>query len=361
MMIIFPAQQGMTQISEQRVQNIHQQALVFDAHAHDVFRVEIPGIGLTESSDQIDFTKMKNGGMDAVFFSLPLRAAELSLSPEDILEDISYAKQALSRCSDQAIFATTTDEILTAEKQGKRAILFSLEYFYGLFGGKASTLADYFRAGIRCITLIDNQIDPLTVMNPNDQTERDLSDLGKKVVAQMNRLGMIIDITHLPDQTQVQIIEASTAPVIVSHSNIRSVVNENRNLSDAVLTKLAAKGGAVFLTFHPRLVTGDTDTRQPKYQTKDLKENRPRNPIDDLIDHFDCISNTVGVDHVGIGTDYAGSGQHASEELYDATRFPDITAHLVRRGYDQAAIDKILGGNMLRILNEVRHFARNKD
>lgn len=319
---------------------IHDQAIVIDAHAHPKpGAAEFVSLGEKRGGFELDFLTMREGGLDAVFFSLPLlRSESTGLSQaEQVLEDVRVLEDEVRRFEELADVARSPGDILRIQSGGKRAILLSIEAGGDPFEGDVSTLERYFEAGIRMITLPS---DPFVVFDSEQRDEAavPINDYGRSVVAEMNRLGIIIDITHTHDRLQMDIIGASTKPVIASHSCTRALNNIPRQVPDSIIRALAENGGVIAVTFYPgHIVSGfpeDTST------------------VNDLVDHIDHIVQIAGIDHVGFGSDFLGSEIHTIG-LESAAGLPTITANLLERGYSQEEIEKILGGNLLRVFEAV--------
>ena len=311
----------------QEAKKIHQRAIVVDCHSHEL----LPGTEKTK----IDLLNMKEGGVDVICFSLPYRREEIKDLEKRVREDIRLIQAEMSRHPGRAKTAHSSEDIKRHAAEGMGSVLFSLEHFFGMFDNNTDTIESLYEAGVRSITLVNNEHDPIGI--PRD---RELTDFGKSVVQAMNRLGMLIDITHLGENLQRQIIETSKAPVIASHSNARSVVNTPRNLSDEIIKKIADRGGAVMLGFSTSYLTG---------------ENPLKSGMEYLMDHIDHIVKITGVDHVGIGTDGQAAGQYFPEDLRGPSCFPRITYSLLKRGYTEEDIRKIMGGNFLRILSSIEN------
>jgi len=316
-----------------QAEKIHREAIVVDGHVHGLF----PGAG----GRQVDLESMKAGGIDALCYALPLRTEGITDLARTVREDAAFIREELKKYPRKAEIALNAADIRRNHRAGIGSILFGLEYFEGLFGGRAETLEVLYAAGVRTITVTNSPIDPIVLTSENE-----LNDLGKAIVAGMNRLGMLIDITHMGDDKQRAFIRESQAPVIASHSNARRVVDIGRNLPDDIIQAIAEKGGAVLLVFNAACLTGHTGP------------GRPESGMTELLRHIGHIVRTAGIDHVGIGTDYGGSGHTAPKDLETAARFPTITAHLLEAGYSAADAAKIMGGNFLRVLEAVERGGR---
>jgi len=326
---------------------IHKEAIVIDTHAHGLVLKKGKDCEQEKNSSQIDIVSMKEGGIDAVFFSLPTEGSPDEKISKTILRSAAFVRDQLKKHADIAELALDADDILRIQNSGKRAVLLSLEYFKGFLEGNAKTLELYFEHGLRMITLVHTKTDKIADTDSDNSGESGISAFGREVVRNMNRLGMVIDITHLRDQMQRDIIRESRVPVIASHSNTRCLHNISRNIPDDILKRIAGKGGAIMVTFDSGMLSSDY-----------LPPSKERAPVGILIDHIDHVVNLVGIDHVGIGSDFMGSGINSPKGLETAAGFPLITYHLLKRGYTEEEIQKIMGDNLLRILKIVQDEAR---
>ncbi len=320
---------------------IHDEAIVIDAHAHQ--RMNDAGqLNLGEKTGviEVDFVTMKEGGLDAIFFSVPLMPGESGHipEPEELLKDIALIHAGVERYKELAELAITPADIRRIHESGKRSVLIGMET-QDPFGGDIHVLRQYYDAGLRMITLPHQSIS--TPADPNSDPDGGLllNDFGRQIIKDMNRLGMIIDITHTPDSLQLDIIRTSAQPVIASHSCVRALNNVPREIPDSIIQALAEKGGAICVTFFPGHIS----------------QKHPDQPVllEDLVDHIDHIVELVGIDHVGFGSDFLGSEIHTTG-LESAADLPSITYQLLKRGYSREDIHKILGGNLLRIFETVQ-------
>jgi membrane dipeptidase len=359
---------------------IHDEAIVMDAHAHaNLFSVPEPSplnLGKKTGESQIDFPTMKEGGLDAVFMALPLRGdADRNDPPKGIAKSAESVRSHLGQYSNLAELALSAADVRRIHATGKRAVLLSIES-QGYTGGKTDTLDALYEKGIRSITLSHSRFDRIAESDTEDAGDNGLSKFGRSVIKTMNRLGMLIDITHIPDRLQREIIEESKAPVMASHSCVRALHDKPRNIPDDILKAIAEKGGLVAVTFFSghlsKEFTEQASKADAKFETEKAKLEEkfgddkaeldrrlrdleaelapPKVEIDLVIDHIDHAMKVAGVDHVGIGSDFGGDTLPIG--LEDASGFPLITYHLLKRGYSGDDIKKILGGNLLRVLEE---------
>lgn len=358
----------------QKAQKIHKKAIVIDAHAHPIMQPATPDIldlGKKTGKSQVDFITMKEGGLDAVFYSMPLLNPINNANPsKKVFDDIVLIRKQTNKYFALAEIALSPADIRRIHDSGKRAILLSIEST-DVFEGHAVLLAAYHKLGVRMITIAHTKVDPIA--GPPGKGGG-LSKFGEEVVREMNELGMLIDITHTSDNLQLDIIKKSEDPVIASHSCMRAINNRQRNIPDNILKEISRKGGAVMITFYPGHLSGEYQKAMEEYGKakkkieEKFKENKtelekeikileakqfPRPvSIEILIDHIDHAVKTAGIDYVGLGSDYVGPGKIIGLET--AAGYPLITYHLLKRGYKEEEIKKILGENLLRVFAAVQ-------
>jgi len=371
---------------------IHDRVLTVDTHSDTPMRMLREGWDIGERHDpsergsgKIDLPRMAEGGLDAEFFAVYLGQGERT--PEGYASAKDRAMQMLEAihkmCKDYphlVELATSPEDAYRLEKEGKRAAFIGMENGYPI-GTDISLVKEFYDRGVRYITLChggDNDIcDSATDRrNPEDNG---LSDFGKEVVAECNRLGIMVDLSHASDKTFFDVLEASKAPIIASHSSVRALCDHPRNLTDEMIKALASNGGVVQICFVSSFVkeTPPNPKREkalqtlrekygPRREIKDeallaemreeymkIYEKYPseRAAVKDLIDHVDHVVKLVGVDYVGFGTDFDGGGE--IEGCFDVSELPNLTLELVRRGYTEEEIRKIWGGNLMRVFSEV--------
>ena len=367
---------------------IHEKAIVIDAHAHPMIHLYMTShylnLGNKTGKSQTDFVTMKEGGVDTVFLSLPI-AGDMGGqgTTKEIMEDIEVIREEVEKNSRLAAIAATPSDIRKIHEAGKRAVVLSIEY-PGNLEGHPETLELYYKKGIRQITIAHDKVERIANSDKEDAGESGLSRYGREVVGEMNRLGMVIDVTHCTDRLQKDILEESEVPIIASHSVTRALHDIDRNIPDDILEAIAEKGGVVCMTFYcghlskeytdkvrkPRQMFNeeqeklreelkdDPDKLNEELMALDKKIFPPGVDIEVLIDHFDHAVKVAGIDHVGIGSDFGGI--HNPIGLETAAGYPLITYHLLKRGYAEEDIIKILGGNLLRVFEEVQEFAQNR-
>jgi membrane dipeptidase len=370
----------------EKAKKIHESALVIDTHCDTPMVMLDRGldIGQRSTTNDVDLIRMKEGGLDAIFFAVFI-ANDLDLKhpSRKALEMIDEIYRQVENHPDLAEMAFTPGDIRAIHEKGKRAILIGMENG-GPLEGSLRLLRDYYRLGVRYITLTHNgNNDICDSSSPDKPRWNGVSPFGKEVIKEMNRLGMLIDVSHISDKSFWDVLETSSAPVFASHSCTRSLCEVNRNLTDDMIKALAAKGGVIQITFCSFFVDeeykkaaakNDKELEpQKKVLAEKYKDNQdaywnalialwkktgpPSPKLESLIDHIDHVVKLVGVDYVGLGSDYDGSGSYP-EGLENVSGFPLITYHLLKRGYSEEDIKKILGGNFLRVFEKVRQASK---
>ncbi|HSQ34748.1 MAG TPA: dipeptidase [Candidatus Binatia bacterium] len=379
---------------------IHHRALTVDTHCDTPFKLLEKGWdigayhepGRPESGCQ-DLPRMKAGGLDATFFAVFVaqgkrtpeghaKAREKAVAILDAM-DAMYAKYP-APCG----LALTPADAKALEKEARTAIFIGMENGYPL-GHDLAQLDYFYRRGVRYITLAhtaDNDICDSSTAH-RDPEDRGLSDLGRQVVRRMNELGIMVDVSHVSDRSFYDVLALSTAPVLASHSCARAIADHPRNLNDDMLRALKKNGGVIQLCILDDYVKappanaerdkafadlwrrvnelggwGEVRDEAARAQLeKDYHELRTRFPkppvtVRDAVDHIDHIVRLIGIEHVGIGTDFDGGGGLA--DCSDVTQLKNITIELVRRGYSEKDIAAIWGGNAMRVMQKVIDLAK---
>ncbi|MFO7978616.1 MAG: dipeptidase [Bacteroidales bacterium] len=374
----------------QKAASIHQEVLTLDSHTDTPLMMMRSGFDISQQNDpadrggKIDFPRMKQGGLDAAFFAVflgqgPLNPEAYQTAEKRTLDIFSTLHEALEANQDVASLALTADDAYRLQQEEKSAVYIGLENGYPI-GLDITRVEKFYDLGARYITLShtrNNQICDSST-DPEGELHGGLSDFGRQVVAEMNRLGIMIDVSHISDKAFYQVLETSTTPVIASHSNARAICDHNRNLDDDMLLALAENDGVIQICVLGSYVKemepnaerdqAFADLRARNNDFQDLSDEQmnkvreqwmeidqtypaPLATVADLVDHIDHIVNLIGIDYVGIGTDFDGGG--ALEDLYDVTQMGNITLELVRRGYSKEDIEKIWAGNFMRVFRAV--------
>jgi membrane dipeptidase len=371
----------------QRALAIHRRAIVVDTH-NDITTpmtnddYDLGGNPPYPYRTSID--RMKKGGLSAIFFSLYIKPwyVQHGGAARRTLDMIDSVYRAVERHPNDLMIATSAADIRRAKAQNKIASLMGIEGGHAI-ENSLPTLREFYRLGVRYMTLTWNNTNDWADAR-GDKTHNGLTDFGKEVVREMNRLGMLVDISHVSDKTMSDALDVSKAPVIASHSSARALSNVARNIPDDLLKRIAKNGGVVQVNFYSLFVDQKTVSPQSDERGNRLKDQQealsvkyandperlseesdkleaanplPPLPISKLIDHIDHIVKVAGIDHVGLGPDFDGANDFP-EGARDESMLPNITYELLKRGYSEQDIDKILGGNFLRVFAQAEMVAR---
>ena len=377
---IVPARQSTRNRQEldRRAAELHRQSLVIDTHMDTLQRVLIQGadLGVRSNNGQSDLPRLKAGGVDAQFFAVwpdpmyaPHHAARRTLQ----LIDAMYG--VLNKYPDRIELARNAADLERIVASGKLAALMGIEGGHAIQNDLA-LLRMFHRLGVSYMTLTHSNTNDWADSSTDKARWGGLNDFGRQVVREMNRLGMLVDVSHVSEETVMDVLEVSTKPVIASHSSCLALCNHPRNLSDKALRAIAQKGGVVGINFFSgfvdqkyldamnamqndilaainekkQIAPEDLD-RVAAERLKLLDDpGIPRPPFARLLDHIDHAVKMAGIDHVGIGSDL--DMIPTPEGMNDVSDMPKITKGLLERGYREADIRKILGGNFLRVLRQ---------
>ncbi len=330
--------------------------------------------------------RMKQGGMTAEFFSLYVKPWYVTHggAARRTLDMIDSVYRAIERHPNDLMLATSVADIRRAKKQKKIAALMGIEGGHAI-ENSLPTLREFYRLGVRYITLTWNNTNDWADAGRGEKKHNGLSEFGKEVVREMNRLGMLVDVSHVSDQTMSDALDVSKAPIFASHSSARALSNVPRNIPDDLLQRIAKNGGVIQVNFYSVFVDAATVSPQSAERDTRLKAQQdalnekykddperlseesdkleaenplPPLPISKLIDHIDHIVKVAGIDHVGIGADFDGAND-MPEGARDVSMLPNITYELLKRGYSETDIRKILGENFLRVFAEADRIARS--
>jgi len=376
------------QLTAQSYQKIHQNAILVDTHNDILMKIVDDGYALdTDLTGKAhsDLPRWKEGGLDVQVFSVFCDGAKVN--------PYAYANQQIDsldavvkRNPDKILKVANTKELLTAVKQHKIAAMFGVEGGH-MIENDLDKLEVLYNRGARYMTLTWNNStnwasSAYDETYNNDLTRSGLSDFGKQVVQKMNALGMMVDISHVGVETFWNVISTTSKPVIASHSSVYKLCPHQRNLNNEQIKAIAKNGGVIQVNFHPGFIDPSFEEKENTFLLKHkveldslinngmdewysmdylykkytLEAESIRPPLSLLIDHIDYIAKLVGVDYVGLGSDFDGINL-TPQKLDDVTNYPLITKALVEKGYSKKDITKILGGNFLRVLkaNEAKN------
>src|SRR5438128_33779 len=374
-------------ISE-RARKLHFSSIVVDTH-DDTTQRFLDGkfdLGTRSSTGSIDIPRMREGNLSAIFFSswMPSKVT----GPEAVdraLVQIDAVREQVRKHSNDMVLATTAAEVREAHKQGRIAALMGVEGGH-MINSDLEVLRRFASLGVRYMTLTHSGNDEWADSSTDKPAHNGLTEFGKDVVREMNRLGVIVDISHVSDKTFYDALEVSKAPLIASHSSCRAICDAPRNMTDQMMKDLGAKGGVIQINYHSgflsqefrdaekanpelnkaisaevqkrcgddegcQLLEGDRLTREYVEQGK-----LPRVDWSKIIEHIDHAVKVAGVDHVGLGSDFDGANMPYGME--DAAKLPKITEAILKKGYSERDVRKILGENTLRVMTEVERVSR---
>jgi membrane dipeptidase len=371
-----------------RAKKLHFSSIVVDTH-DDTTQRFLDGefdLGARNSLGSIDIPRMKEGGLGAIFFSIWIPSK--ITGPEAVdraIVQIDAVREEVRKHSNELVLATSAAEVRDARKQGRIAALLGVEGGH-MIHSSLGVLRSYAALGVRYMTLTHSGNDEWADASTDKVVHNGLTDFGKEVIREMNRLGVMVDISHVSDKTFYDALEASKAPLFASHSSCRAICDAPRNMTDQMMKDLAAKGGVVQINYHVgflsqefrdaekanpeinkgistevvkrcgdnegcQLIEGDRLTREYVEQGK-----LPRVDFTKIIEHIDHAVKVAGADHVGLGSDFDGANMPYGME--DATKLPKITEALLQKGYSEGDVKKILGENTLRVMTEVERVSR---
>ncbi|MDT8431918.1 MAG: dipeptidase [Bacteroidales bacterium] len=374
---------------KEKADRIHQKALTVDSHVDTPLWLTREGFRFGErnggdrSRSKVDIPRMREGGLDGVLFAVFIGQEERTeegnrKALSEANEIMDSIRSTVSRYPDQLDIAVSPGAFRNIEKNDKLAIFLGMENGYPL-GREVALVDSFYDAGIRYITLCHSYNNDICDSSTDSAEHDGLSAFGEVVVARMNDVGMMIDVSHASDASFYDAIQLSRAPVIASHSCARALCDNPRNLTDDMLLKLKENGGVIQMCILSAYVkTPDPNPLRDSarkavyekhgnyFELDDLGKEAFLNDwykvdvdfpqqlatVADVVDHIDHIVEVAGIDHVGIGTDFDGGG--GVEGCFDVSEMGNITLELVRRGYSKKEIEKIWSGNLMRVMEEVQ-------
>ena len=375
-------------VSDQ-AKKLQSSSIVIDTHDDTTQRLLDPkfDLSLRHSDGNIDIPRMKEGGLSAIFFSIWISSK--ILGPEAVkqaLDQIDAVRETVRKNPNDLMLATSAADIREAKNQHKIAVLMGVEGGH-MMGNDLSVLRTFAALGVRYMTLTHMDNNEWADSSTDKPAHNGLNDFGKDVIREMNRLGIIVDISHVSDKTFYDAIAASKAPVFASHSSCRALCVAPRNMTDDMIRDLAKNGGVIQINYHVGFLSQefrDFEKAHPEAE-KEINEEVKKRCGDNeacrlttgdqvvrdfmqagklpkvdwtvIVDHIDHAVKIAGIDHVGLGSDFDGAVMPLG--MQDVTHIPQITDALLKKGYSESDIRKILGENTLRVLTQVEQVSRD--
>ncbi len=371
-----------------RANELAQKFIITDGHIDLPWRLHKNGyedISVRTPGGDFDYVRAKQGGLDAPFMSIyvPATYQVTGGAKEMALELMNSVKRITTDHPDKFEMAYSISDVERIFNEGKIALPMGMENGAPI-EGDLDNIQFFFDEGIRYITLTHSEDNDIcdSSYNLGERTHKGLSDFGKEVVLEMNRVGIMVDISHVSDDAFYQIMDVTQVPAIASHSSARHFTpGFERNMSDDMIKRLAENGGVIQINFGSSFVTQESQDKRKKnsedvsafVKENNLESDDPRvkefakkvaidNPVfcdvTDVADHFDHVVKLVGIDHVAFGSDYDGVGDTLPYGLKDASTFPNLIYHLLKRGYSEEDIEKICYKNIWRVWKATEEFAK---
>jgi membrane dipeptidase len=372
-----------------KAKKLQSSSIVIDTHDDTTQRLLDPhfDIAVPHPDGNIDIPRMRDGGLTAIFFSIWIDGK--ILGPEAVkraLDQIDAVRETVRKHPGELILATTADDIREAKKQRKIAALMGVEGGH-MMGNDLAVLRTFAALGVRYMTLTHMQNNEWADSSTAKPDHNGLTDFGNAVVREMNRLGMIVDISHVSDKTFYDTLAVSKAPVFASHSSCRALCNAARNMTDNMIRDLAKHGGVMQINYHVGFLSQefrDFESAHPEVEKEISEEVKKRCGTNEscisvagdqivremmkagklpkvdwtlIVEHIDHAVKVGGIDHVGLGSDFDGAVMPIGME--DATHLPQIADALLKKGYSESDIRKILGENTLRVLSDVQRVSHD--
>lgn len=372
---------------------LHREILTVDTHCDTPMSLmeENFDLGTRHEKGCVDFPRMKEGGLDAEFFAAylaqgPRNDSAYSAVHKETLAILNAIHENVSANNTMAEIAVNPGDAYRFKKNGKLSAFIGIENGYAI-GKDLSLIKAYYDMGARYITLCHSGNNDIcdSSTDPAGAENNGLSAFGAEVVREMNRLGMMVDVSHISDKSFYDVIGVSKAPVIASHSSCRSLCSSPRNLSDDMLQALKTNGGVIQICILSNYVKTPEPNPELEARIKELRDKygdfrklpddlknkfreerweiynkyRVLATVPDVVDHIDHVVQVIGIDHVGIGTDFDGGG--GVDGCRTVAEMKNITIELLRRGYSKSQIEKIWGGNVMRVLSTVQELSENRN
>ena len=376
------------QAVSEKAKKLQSSSIVVDTHDDTTQRLLDPTFDLAarQTDGNIDIPRMREGGLTAIFFSIWIPGK--IMGPEAVqkaLKQIDAVRETVRKHPNELVLATTADDVRAAKQQNKIAALMGVEGGH-MIGNDLSVLRTFAALGVRYMTLTHMENNEWADSSTAKPEHNGLTDFGKDVVREMNRFGVIVDISHVSDKTFHDVLATTRAPVFASHSSCRSLCNAARNMSDEMIGDLAKNGGVIQINYHVGFLSQefrDYEAAHPDAEKEINEEVKkrcgdnescksvagdqvvrdfmeagklPRVDWNLIVEHIDHAVKIAGPDHVGLGSDFDGAVMPMG--MQDVTHIPQITDALLKKGYTESDIRKILGENTLRVLSEVQRVSR---
>jgi len=347
--------------TDEEVMAVHRSALLIDGH-NDVTSRTVRGWDIASENDarHTSIGKLRAGGVGAQFFAAYVSVSFIDSggSARRALEMIDTIRHDIvARHPDHFVLAVTADEIEAARRAGKIAALIGIEGGHAI-ENEPRLLRAFYDLGVRYMTLTHTR-NLAWAGSSAEKDDRGLDALGRRIIAEMNRLGMMVDIAHVSDKTFWDVIETSRAPVFSSHSSARALSNIPRNLGDDMIRAVAKKGGLVMVNLGCEFISQRSADTSPWINSSLPKDARcEQASLDEVVAHFEHIRKIAGVDFVGLGSDFDGVSC-TPKGLEDVSKWPNLTRRLLEKGFTPEEIRKIYGGNFLRFMRAVEQAARS--
>jgi membrane dipeptidase len=388
LLLIMPTLSSAQSVSDQ-AKKLHSSSIVIDTHDDTTQRLLDPkfDLAIRHNDGNIDIPRMKEGGLDAIFFSIWISSK--ILGPEAVkkaLDQIDAVRETVRKNPKDLVLAASVADIREAKKQQKIAVLMGVEGGH-MMGNDLSVLRTFAALGVRYMTLTHMDNNEWADSSTDKPVHNGLTDFGKDVIREMNRLGIIVDISHVSDKTFYDALETSKAPVLASHSSCRALCLAPRNMTDDMIRDLAKHGGVIQINYHVGFLSQefrDYEKAHPEAEKEihDEVDKRcggneacklstgdqvvrdfmqagklPKVDWTVIVDHIDHALKIAGADHVGLGSDFDGAVMPLG--MQDVSHIPQITDALLKKGYSESDIHKILGENTLRVLTQVEQVSRD--
>lgn len=358
--------------------------LYFDLHIDTPSRLVSERLNMAESPEysQVDIPKMRQGGLHAGFFAVFSSARNKTPleSVKDALMITDLVVETVNKHSDDLFLGTTSDDAVRAQKEGKIGVFLGVEGGH-MIDSSIEVLRQFYRLGTRYLGLTHSGNTPWVGAAEYQDGPEGLTDLGREIVREMNRLGMMADLSHASERAFFDTIETSEAPILNTHAACKAVANHPRNLTDEMLKALAENGGVLGVAYYAGMLDDDYRARFPELREinkkraavrKEFADDKKRlseelwklnladvetigaPPLSRLVDHIEHAATVAGIDHVGLGSDYDSVGLKLPQGLEHIGKTPNLIAAMKERGFSDDDVAKVMGGNILRAMRQAQ-------